>query len=89
MEPPTPHLRVTGADPEAAHQQLGGFFQHVPHLALPFLHQLLVCLTIDLLFTAEAKGMVQVSTSARSEEWPVLTSELVSASLLRQTLFKN
>lgn len=42
-----PHLRVAGADAEAAHKQLCGFFQHVPNFTLPFLHQLLICLTIE------------------------------------------
>ena len=43
--PPALDTRFTGADAEAAHQQLGRLLQHVPHLALPLLHQLLVCLT--------------------------------------------
>ena len=43
--PPAPDSRVAGADAEAAHQQLGCLLQHVPHLALPLLHQLLVRLT--------------------------------------------
>lgn len=36
------HSRVAGADAEAAHQELGRLLQHVPHLAPPLLHQLLV-----------------------------------------------
>lgn len=42
--PPHSCLRVTGADTEAAHEQLSRFLQHVPNLALPLLHQLLICL---------------------------------------------
>lgn len=42
--PPGLYSRVTGTDAEAAHQQLGSFFQHVSNFALPFLYQLLVCL---------------------------------------------
>lgn len=62
--PPKPYSRVTGTDAEAAHQQLGCLFQHVPDFALPFLYQLLVCLI-------EHKHSCLISSGFLREKLPV------------------